>query len=219
MTTHVFSDTGVMLGRSVRHVTRSMDTIITVTIMPIAVPGAALSLPSSLGPAADVSGVGGPVACGCLLPLDGDLDVHAEHPGEDRGGQFGGEGEQRGGSVLPGLQADLLEALAEPVVGEGQSGAAAGEQPRHVVRGADPGLAAAGRDEVADQAGQWLGEDDRRAAEPDRDCVVAEVDVVDGELADGGDALGVEDQQQPSDPVGGRERVVVPASRGSWPLR
>ena len=36
MTTHVFGDTGVMLGRSMRHVTRSMDTIITVTIMPIA---------------------------------------------------------------------------------------------------------------------------------------------------------------------------------------
>jgi len=36
MTTHVLSDTGVMLGRSVRHVTRSLDTIITVTIMPIA---------------------------------------------------------------------------------------------------------------------------------------------------------------------------------------
>jgi ABC-2 type transport system permease protein len=36
MTTHVLSDTGVMLGRSMRHVTRSVDTIITVTIMPIA---------------------------------------------------------------------------------------------------------------------------------------------------------------------------------------
>jgi len=36
MTTHVLSDTGVMLGRSMRHITRSMDTIITVTIMPIA---------------------------------------------------------------------------------------------------------------------------------------------------------------------------------------
>jgi len=32
---HVFSDMGVMLGRSMRHVFRSMDTIITVTIMPI----------------------------------------------------------------------------------------------------------------------------------------------------------------------------------------
>ncbi|MCC6617359.1 MAG: ABC transporter permease [Anaerolineae bacterium] len=33
---HFFSDVGVMLGRSMRHIARSMDTIITVTIMPIA---------------------------------------------------------------------------------------------------------------------------------------------------------------------------------------
>jgi ABC-2 type transport system permease protein len=33
---HFFSDTGVMLGRSMRHILRSMDTIITVTITPIA---------------------------------------------------------------------------------------------------------------------------------------------------------------------------------------
>jgi ABC-2 type transport system permease protein len=36
MTTHLFGDTAVLLGRSMRHVTRSLDTIITVTIMPIA---------------------------------------------------------------------------------------------------------------------------------------------------------------------------------------
>ncbi len=34
--THFFSDVSVMLGRSMRHIFRSMDTIITVTIMPIA---------------------------------------------------------------------------------------------------------------------------------------------------------------------------------------
>src|SRR6478609_7471539 len=33
---HFFSDMGVMLGRSMRHIFRSVDTIITVTIMPIA---------------------------------------------------------------------------------------------------------------------------------------------------------------------------------------
>lgn len=33
---HFFSDTGVMLGRSMRHIIRSMDTIITVCITPIA---------------------------------------------------------------------------------------------------------------------------------------------------------------------------------------
>jgi ABC-2 type transport system permease protein len=36
MSGHYFSDNGVMLGRSLRHVTRSMDTIITVTVMPVA---------------------------------------------------------------------------------------------------------------------------------------------------------------------------------------
>jgi ABC-2 type transport system permease protein len=33
---HFFNDMGVMLGRSLRHILRSMDTIITVTLMPIA---------------------------------------------------------------------------------------------------------------------------------------------------------------------------------------
>jgi len=35
MNKHYFSDMGVLLGRSMRHIFRSMDTIITVTIMPI----------------------------------------------------------------------------------------------------------------------------------------------------------------------------------------
>jgi ABC-2 type transport system permease protein len=37
MTTHFFADTGVLTGRSLRHVTRSLDTIITTAIMPIAI--------------------------------------------------------------------------------------------------------------------------------------------------------------------------------------
>jgi ABC-2 type transport system permease protein len=36
MTTHFFGDTAVLLGRSLRHITRSLDTIITTSIMPIA---------------------------------------------------------------------------------------------------------------------------------------------------------------------------------------
>src|SRR3977135_1498551 len=35
MTKHFFGDTTVLLGRSLRHITRSLDTIITTTIMPI----------------------------------------------------------------------------------------------------------------------------------------------------------------------------------------
>jgi ABC-2 type transport system permease protein len=34
---HFFNDMGVMLGRSIRHIFRSTDTIITVTITPIAI--------------------------------------------------------------------------------------------------------------------------------------------------------------------------------------
>lgn len=37
MTTHFFGDTAVMLGRSMRHITRSVDTIITTAITPIAI--------------------------------------------------------------------------------------------------------------------------------------------------------------------------------------
>ena len=36
MTKHLFGDTTVLLGRSLRHIARSLDTIITTTIMPIA---------------------------------------------------------------------------------------------------------------------------------------------------------------------------------------
>src|SRR5665647_676514 len=36
MTTHFFGDTAVLTGRSLRHITRSLDTIITTAIMPIA---------------------------------------------------------------------------------------------------------------------------------------------------------------------------------------
>jgi ABC-2 type transport system permease protein len=36
MNTHFFGDTAILTGRSLRHITRSLDTIITTTIMPIA---------------------------------------------------------------------------------------------------------------------------------------------------------------------------------------
>ncbi|GAA3482104.1 hypothetical protein GCM10018966_066360 [Streptomyces yanii] len=89
-----------------------------------------------------------------MLPLDGDFDVDTEHPGEDRGGDFGRESEQRGGAILLGPDPDSVKALADLTVGERASRVPSREQPRNVVRGADLGLAAAGGDELADQAGQ-----------------------------------------------------------------
>jgi len=61
---------------------------------------------------ADVGGVGGPVSGGGTLPGDGDADVDAEHPGEDGGGQVGGELEQRGGAGLPGMDGELAQRAA-----------------------------------------------------------------------------------------------------------
>jgi hypothetical protein len=113
--------------------------------------------------------------------------VDPEHPGEDRGGDFGGEGERRGGAVLLGPNPDLVEALPDLVVAEGASRLTSWEQPGNVLRSADLGLALAGCDEFADQAGQRRGQDDRRGAESDGDGIAFEVDVTDGELADGGD--------------------------------
>ena len=79
---------------------------------------------------ADVGGVGHPVSGAGVLPGDRDLDVDAEQAGEDRGGQFGGELEQRGGAGGPGVDADLVEPFGEPVGADRLAGPPAGQQPR-----------------------------------------------------------------------------------------
>ena len=166
---------------------------------------------------ADAGGVGHPVPGGGALPLDGDLDVDAEHAGEDRGGDLGGEGEQGGGAGLAGVQADVLQPGSEAVAADGLSGAAAGEQPRRGAGAADGGVAAAGGDQLAEEAGQGLGEDDGGGAEHDPHLVAVVADVAGGEPGDAVDALRVEQQEQSGDPVGGRERVVVKEPAGIVP--
>ncbi|MEE1808123.1 hypothetical protein [Streptomyces sp. BE133] len=118
-----------------------------------------------------------------------------EYPGEESGWEFGGGSEQCGGPVLFGPDPDGVVAFADLTVGETAPGVPSWEQPGDVVRGADLGLAAAGRGEFADQAGERRGEDDRRGAEGDEDGITVDVDIVDGEPADGGDLLCVEDQE------------------------
>ena len=76
--------------------------------------------------AADVGGAGGPVPGGGSLPGDGDGDVDAEHPGEDGGGQVGGELEQRGGAGLTGADTQLAEPLGELLGADGPAGLASG---------------------------------------------------------------------------------------------
>jgi hypothetical protein len=71
---------------------------------------------------ADVGCIGGPVSGRGALPGDGDRDVDAEHPGEYRGGQVGGELEQRGRARLPGSDTDLAEAFGQTERADGRPG-------------------------------------------------------------------------------------------------
>src|SRR6516225_6233816 len=95
--------------------------------------------------AADFGGVGGPVPGSGALPGDGDGDVDAEHPGQDGGGQVGGELEQRCGAGLPGADAELAESFTHAEGADGPPGLAAGEQPGRGALVADGGVPAAGR--------------------------------------------------------------------------
>src|SRR5260370_31442611 len=63
------------------------------------------------GAAADVCGVGGPVAGGVALPADGDVGVDAQGAGQDRGGGFGGELEKRWAAVRAGAGPAGVEPL------------------------------------------------------------------------------------------------------------
>src|SRR6266516_281504 len=76
----------------------------------------------------DVGGVAHPVTGGGVLPGDGDFDVDAEQAGEDRGGEFRGEPEQRGGAGWPGVDANLVEPFGAPAGADRLPGPSAGKQ-------------------------------------------------------------------------------------------
>jgi hypothetical protein len=86
-----------------------------------------------------------------------------------------------------------------------------------VGRNADGGVAAPCAGQVADEVGKGCGEHDRFAAQPDAGVVVADLDVVEGQAADRGGLLGVEQDKQASDAVLGIEGVVVQQVAGSGP--
>ncbi|GAB2845979.1 hypothetical protein GCM10027200_52700 [Lentzea nigeriaca] len=77
---------------------------------------------------------------------------------QDGGGQFGGELEQRGGTGLAWGHAELADAFGELVGADGAAGLSAGEQP---VRGSlvvDDRVASSGGNELAEDPGEWFGE-------------------------------------------------------------
>jgi len=64
-----------------------------------------------------------------VLPLGGDLDVDAEHAGQDGGGELGGELEQRGRSGLGGADTEQAKAFAESVSADGSARLSARKEP------------------------------------------------------------------------------------------
>ena len=74
---------------------------------------------------------------------------------------------------------------------------------------ADGGVTGSGLDELADHLVEWCGDQDRFSTQPQPHLRAGDLDVVDGELADGGGGLGVEQHQQARDAVGGFDVVVV----------
>lgn len=143
------------------------------------------------------------------LPCDGDADVDAEHAGEECGGQVGGELEERGGSGLAGAESELAEALCDLVGAEGPAGLPAGEQPAGGSLVADGGVTSSGGDELEDERSERFGHVDGLTSEVDLHLVAAGVDVVEGEAADRGGPLGVEEYEQAGDAVFGFDGVVV----------
>lgn len=149
--------------------------------------------------------------------MDGDADVDAEHAGEDRGRQFGSQGEQGGGAGRAGLDAQGDQALAESVGADVLPGALTREQPGTGIGMSDHGVGPAAGDQVDDEAGQRLGQDGWCGTELDLDLSFADSDVVWGEGGDGAQALGVEQEQQSRDSVRCRDRVVAEQFAGVGP--
>jgi len=129
--------------------------------------------------------------------------VDAGQAGQDGGGQVGGELEQCGGAGLPGVDAVLAEAFGQAVGADRASGLPAGEQPGRGAVVADGGVAAAGGEQLPDEAGEGLWQDDRLAAEAQTYLLVICVDVAQGEAADDRGPLGVEKDEEPGDAVFG----------------
>ena len=78
-------------------------------------------------------------------------------------------------------------------------------------------MAAAPVEEVEDEAGEWFGQRDGVGAEPQAHCVFGGSHMLEGEAADRGGGLCVEEHEQPGDPVDGVDSVVVEQPPGLGP--
>ena len=79
-------------------------------------------------------------------------------------------------------------------------------------------MSAAGGGELEEECAEWLRQDDGFAAEPELHVLLAGVNMVEGQAADRGGPLGVEENEQAGDAVLGFEGVVVQQAAGVVPI-
>jgi hypothetical protein len=142
--------------------------------------------------------------------------MDAEHPGQQRGGQFSGEREQGCGAGLAAADAEVAQPFGEAEGADGLAGSAAWEQPRGRGVAADGGVAVPVGQKVACETGEGFGKQDWFGAEADV-YLVGGLEVVGGQAADVGSALGVEQDQQSGNSVLGLDGVVVQQPAGLFP--
>ena len=136
--------------------------------------------------------------------MDRGLDVDAECLGQDGGRDLGGQGEQGGAAALPGADPEGVEPLSERVLGQRPAGPAPGEKPgRRDAEQAAAAWPAAGR-EPGDEGVERGGQDDRAAAQAQEGAAVLVQDMPGRQGRDDAELLGVEQDEEPGDPVGGR---------------
>ena len=82
---------------------------------------------------------------------------------------------------------------------------------------AEGGVSGAGDDQLPDEGGQRLGKDDGFAAEPEKYFLLVGLNMVEGQAADRGGPLGVEQNEQPGDAVLRFDALVVDQAPGLGP--
>jgi hypothetical protein len=148
------------------------------------------------------------------LPGDSDVDVDAEHSGEQSGGEFSGELEQCGRAGLAGLDAEVFEAFSQMGGSDRAAGLTAGNSQDEGVAAPVVACPRLPSKTWRGEVGDGLGHGDGCGAELDRHRGVVDRDVVGGEPGDPGDGLGVEQDEQTGEAVSGADGVVVKETPG-----
>jgi hypothetical protein len=109
-------------------------------------------------------------------PADGGARGEAERVGQDGGGDFGGELQERGRPLRAAVDAECVEASAQVLGVLGLAGVAASEEPLlgGGYGGAGSGLAAVR--ELADELAERVGHQDEVVGEAEVDRVVVDCD-------------------------------------------